>query len=107
MRAGQLRERITIESFAEGVAASGTPSGGWSEFCSVRASVVTAEGKEGYEADQNTARLTHEVLIRWRSGVSSEMRVVWGSRILDIHGVVEDPMRTQMRLKCEERIEHE
>jgi len=100
-----LRERIVIESLATGVAVSGTPSGGWSEFCSVRASVEEITGKEGFEAGQNTARLTHEVVIRWRAGVASEMRVVWDSRVLQIQAVVSDRKRTSMTLACEERIE--
>lgn len=107
MRAGKIRERIVIESLAEGVAASGTPSGAWSEFCTRRASIVAADGKEGFEGDQNTARLTHDVEIRWTEGVASEMRVVWGARVFAIHYVIEDPRRTMMRLKCEERIDHE
>lgn len=105
MHAGILRERITIQSLSEEVAASGTPSGTWSDFASLRASVKTLSGKEGYEANQNTARLTHLVEIRWRSGVASEMRVVWLGRVLQIHSVVEDAKRTRMTLQCEERIE--
>lgn len=105
MRSGRLTKRITIEALTTGVAASGTPSGAWFEFCSVRASVDTASGKEGYEAGQNTARLTHEIGIRWRECVASEMRVVWGERVFAIHAVIEDPKRTKMTLHCEERIE--
>lgn len=104
MQSGRLRERITIESLSLGVAATGTPSGAWSSFCSVRASVEALDGKEGYEAGQNTARLTHEVVIRWTRGVASEKRVVWGVRVFQIHAVLEDPKRTKMTLKCEERV---
>jgi SPP1 family predicted phage head-tail adaptor len=100
-----MRERITIQGLGTEIAASGTPSGAWFDVCSVRARVETLSGKEGYEANQNTARLTHLVEIRWRSGVASEMRVVWLGRVLQIHSVVEDAKRTRMILQCEERIE--
>lgn len=104
-RAGRYRERITIEGLSTEVAASGTPDGTWSDVCTVRADVETTAGKEGYEAGQNTARLTHLVTIRWRAGVASEMRVVWDARVFHIHAVVSDRKRTEMLLQCEERIE--
>lgn len=100
-----------MQSLSDELAATGTPSGTWTDVASLRASVETLSGKEGYEANQNTARLTHLVEIRWRSGVASEMRVVWvesrsnRERILQIHSVLEDPKRTRMTLQCEERIE--
>ena len=106
MRSGLMRERVSVESLGTDVAVTGVPSGGWSEVCSVRAQVTTLDGMEGYEADQNAARLTHEVVIRYRSGVSPEMRVLWGTRVLQVHGVVADPKRTRMVLQCEERIEY-
>lgn len=104
MRAGLMRERIVIESLGTEIASSGTPSGGWSEVCSVRAQVTTLSGKEGYEAQQNTARLTHEVVIRYRAGVGSELRVLWDGRELYVHSVISDPKRTRMTLQCEERL---
>ncbi len=104
MRAGFMRERITIETQATGVAANGTPSGGWSSVCSVRAAIKTLSGREGYEADQNTARFTHEILIRYRSDVTPDQRVTWGARTLHIIGAVADPKRRQLTLQCDERI---
>lgn len=99
-----MRERITVQTLGTEIATSGTPSGAWTDVCSVRAQITTLTGKEGYEADQNAARLTHEVAIRYRAGVGSEQRVLWGDRALHIHSVVADPRRRQMTLQCEERI---
>lgn len=104
MRSGLMRERITVQTLGTGVASSGTPSGSWTDVCSVRAQITTLTGKEGYEAQQNTARLTHEVVIRYRSGVGSELRVLLGTRELYVHSVISDPKRTRMTLQCEERI---
>ena len=104
MRSGLMRERIAVQSLGTEIASSGTPSGGWIDVCSVRAQITTLTGKEGYEAQQNTARLTHEVVIRHRSGVGSELRVLWGTRELYVHSVISDPKRTRMTLQCEERM---
>ena len=103
MRSGRLNHRIALQSRATTVGASGTPTGGWSQVLSMRASVEVLEAKEGYEGAQNTARLTHEVIIRYRSTVESGMRVVWEGRVLEIHGVIPDAKRTMLKLKCEER----
>jgi SPP1 family predicted phage head-tail adaptor len=100
-----LRERIQIERLGDDITDSGTPSGEWTEVCSVRADVESTAGKEGYEANQNTARLTHLVTLRYRSDIGPEMRVVWGARIFQIHAAIPDRRRTELTLQCEERLE--
>lgn len=104
MRPGRLRERITIENRDTTVTTSGTPNGGWATFASRRASVIEREGKESYEGDQNVARQTHEVEIRYLPDVTRDMRVNWGGRILQIHGFTIDAKRTRIVMKCEERV---
>lgn len=103
MRSGRLRERIVIQQRDDAVAASGTPSGGWVEFGSMRADVIEKASTEKYEADQNTVALTHEVRIRYLSGVTRDMRVVWLGRVLNIQGFTVDRKRREIVMQCEER----
>lgn len=105
MRSGRLKERIAIESRDTTVTASGTPNGGWSAFASVRAGVVEKDSQEQYEGDQNVAKITHEVIIRYKAGITRAMRVVWGDRILKIHGFTTDAKRREIIMKCEERVQ--
>lgn len=103
MRSGRLTARITIENRDTTVTASGTPNGGWAVFASVRAGVIEKDSQEQYEGDQNVAKITHEVTIRYRAGITRAMRVVWGDRVLKIHGFTTDPKRREIVMKCEER----
>jgi SPP1 family predicted phage head-tail adaptor len=105
MRSGRLSKRISIESRNTTKTASGTPNGGWVQFVSVRASVVEKAGKENYEGDQNVARTTHEVRIRYCEGIKRSMRVVWNGRILNIHGFTVDDKNREIVMHCEERVQ--
>jgi len=105
MRSGRLTKRITIENRDTTTTASGTPNGGWALFLSVRAGIKEVDSSEQYEGDQNVAKITHEVTIRHKTGITRAMRVVWGTRILKIHGFVNDEKNREIVMKCEERVQ--
>lgn len=88
--AGMLRHTIDIESRVitptEGEDGGGDQS--WPTFLSsVRASVKPTSGSEQWHSQQLKARITHEVVMRYRAGVTADMRVKFGTRYMNIHQV--------------------
>lgn len=105
MRAGMLRHQITIQSKSEARSAHGENADTWSEHATVWADVAPKAAKEGYEADQNVARITHEITIRALSTVTANMRVLFDSRYFYLTGPPRNhrEIGRYMILDCEER----
>lgn len=90
MRAGRLRHLISIQSSLGTVGDAGDPQPGWDEttpfaqsYASIeplRASEIASAGGVGYSS-------THRVTMRYRAGVTSEMRVVFGVRLFNIDAI--------------------
>lgn len=101
--AGQLRTPITIESATTAADAMGQTTPTWSTYWSTRGAVQTQSAREALSAGQ--ARPTGSVVIRtrYKSGVTTAMRVKIGSRVLNIGGVVNvGEANRELMLHCTE-----
>ncbi len=103
MNAAKLRSRITIQQKAAPFDANGEPDGTWSTFATVFASIKQTGGREVYINQQVVAQATHQIEIRYKSGVTTKMRVLHGSRVFDIVNVIDkDERHMEMWLVCKE-----
>ena len=76
----------------------------WQLVSMVWAESVAMSGREAFEADGLAARAMHEIRLRHRADISTEMRFVMGSRVLDIRAVRDpDGRRCWLSCLCEER----
>lgn len=106
MRAGQLRQRIDVQS----VALTGDGGGGatevWSNFASgIYAHVEPLSGLELFQAQQVNDQLTHKVTIRYFPGITSKMRVKYGTRIFLIEYPIDPEERHRsIELMCKELV---
>ena len=89
MRAGLLRERVTIESVTETRDAFGGVVQSWSTFATVWARVVSAKGDEAIRAAAEQAQHAVRFQLRWLDGVTPAMRLAWDGRTYDIRDVDE------------------
>jgi SPP1 family predicted phage head-tail adaptor len=94
MKAGQLRHRVTLQSPTESQTGYGEPTLTWSTVSDIFASVEPLSGRERWNAQQFQSEATHQVRMRYRSGVTSKMRIVWGSRTFHF---MEPPRNTEER----------
>ncbi len=90
MRAGKLRHRVSIqiETLVED-GMGGYTSGGWnavSGMSSVPAAIMPLTSKEQLDAMKLESVITNKIRIRYRSGITSKHRIVFGSRIFNIKG---------------------
>lgn len=107
MRAGRLRHRVRIQQGTPGRDGFGTEVLTWSDVATVWAEVRSVSGGEQTQANMQTfATASHQVTMRYRLGLSPKMRVLWGSRVLEILNAREPDNRMRMvQLNCVEVID--
>lgn len=106
MRAGNLRQRVTIQdkqatrdSFGEEVIT-------WVELATVWAAVEPLRGREFLDGQMATAEVTTRIRIRHRDDIKPEMRVVFGTKIYDVLSIIHlEERERQDHLMCQEIIE--
>lgn len=86
IEAGELTKKITIQSFTATDGPDGAPIKDWTNLATVWAKVEMLQGKELYLAQQNHPEMTARIKIRYRTGITSKMRVLYGTRIFYVDG---------------------
>ncbi len=103
MHIGAMNERFALEQPVRTPDAAGGATVAWETVGEVWAAVRPISGDERLAHDQLAGRLTHEVWMRHRSGVTPAMRFTQGPRIYQIVAVLEMQRRTRLKCLCEER----
>ena len=105
--AGELNRRITIQQQA-----TTSDDFGGLDAPTVFASNVPASikpyrgGRERYAAQQVTAEVSHEIVIRWRPGMKSSMTILYKGRLFLIVTITDpDEQQVELHLLCLERDE--
>ncbi len=101
---GRLRHRLSLEN------ASRTPDGGggaaetWTTAAQVWGQIRPIGGSEGFNADAITGRISHEITLRYRAGVTPAMRLISGNRRFEITAVIDiDERHRWLKCLCVER----
>lgn len=77
MDAGKLRELVTIQQKSPtGTGGRGQPVYEWTAFANVYAEIESLTGKKAEIARQLVAEASHQITIRYLTGITTEMRVV-------------------------------
>lgn len=93
MRAGLLRERVTIQSKTSVSDGEGGRTPTWSTLATVWAQVEPLRMGERLQANALGSALTWRVVMRYRADVTPQMRLQWTPRLataaktLEVHGV--------------------
>lgn len=105
MKAAALRHRVSLQSSEDSADGGGGSTTVWSEVATLWASIEPLKGVERVAAQQIETRLTHRVRLRHRLGVTTAMRIQFGSRIFNIHAVINPQERNRLlELLCEEGV---
>lgn len=100
---GQLRQRVTIQAPIDAPDDIGGAERSFSSFVQVWASVETLAAQEQFIEQRLEQSRRCAVTIRWRSDVTSQMRIVFRGRILVIRSVEDrDERRRFLTCVCEE-----
>lgn len=98
-----LSRRITIQSRASALDSFGQQILTWTDVLSCWASLESQSSKELIAAQAVNAELTDMVTIRYRTGITAAMRVLYQSRVLNIQSVINpDTAHVALQLMCSE-----
>src|SRR5438445_9405559 len=102
--AGELRHRIDIVRPSP----SQDASGGWDVslnklFARVWAKIETLDGTDSLVAGAEASQVVHAITIRYRTGISADMQVIFQGRLFQIKAAPNPDERNKMlRLVCVE-----
>ena len=101
-----LRHRVTLQTPTITRTDRGAEVFGWANTATVYADVRTPGGQEQTLSSQlEIGTLTHAVTIRYRTGITPKMRLVWGTRVFEINAVLDTDNRLRlMTLACLETV---
>lgn len=103
MQAGRLRHRVSIQQRVEARNGYGELIATWSTLATVWGSVEPIRGREFFEAEQVQSEISTRVRIRYYDGITAQMRVLFGSRKLQILAVIDvNERHKEMQLMCKE-----
>lgn len=106
-RAGELRNKITLQSPVAGDDGSGGAPVSWVDVRVEFAHIRPLSGNEsfggiGRQGDRVEAKAMYLVVIRARSDVTEKFRVIWDDRILNIKFVrLRAPRAHYLEMECE------
>ena len=101
---GEMRQRIALQ--AKTITKSeGIPLENWTTVATVWAAVSDISGKEYFQAGALQSEVTTRIKIRYRTGITTSMRVLYGSRVFQILSVIDkDERHRVIELMCKEVI---
>lgn len=103
--AGDLRHQVTIQQRATTQDALGGPSTTWTTLCTTRAQISPLNGRELLAAQAVQSEVSHNVVMRYRPGITAAMRLIYAGRIFNIHAVIDDnEAHRQLSLTCSEGV---
>ena len=107
MFAGRLRHKVDIEQLVAGSpnqTAEGAPDESWAVYLNdIWASVEPLSGRELFSAQEHHSEVTVRVRVRYRTGITAKMRVVFESKNYNILYVLDPEERhRELQLLCTE-----
>lgn len=104
MRLGEMRHRISLQSKTISKA-EGIPQESWATVATVWAAINNISGKEYFKAASIQSEMTTLIIIRYRPGITSAMRVLYNSRVFIILSAIDkDERHREIELLCKEVI---
>lgn len=105
MGAGRMDKRVTLQAQTSTRNAIGEPVVAWADVATVWAAVEPLQGREFWAQQQVQSEVTTRVRIRYRAGITPDMRVVHQGRVLNIASVIDPQERhDEMQLMCSEGV---
>ena len=93
-------QRIVLQSKSVTRAANGEEIVTWIPVATVWAEIVQLRGREFFAAAQMQEATDVRVRMRYRAGITRDMRVVWRDGTLDIVSVIEVGRKDVLELMC-------
>lgn len=103
VRAGRLKHRVSIQTQSTTLDNYGEATGSWTTDDTVWAAVEPVNGSEKDIGEGMASVVSHRVILRYFSGLTSKSRLLFGSRVLGIESIINHEERNEyMKLLCKE-----
>ncbi len=101
---GTLDRKIELQEKVSTAADSvGQRTFTWTTFATVWAAIVPVSAREQEFAKSFGGDTSHKVTIRYRSGITRAIRILFGTRVLHVNGVLNpDERNVRLELFCAE-----
>lgn len=80
----KMKHRLTLQSVSRVTDSQGGYTEEWDDEATLWASIAPLKGYERFQAHQMQTPVTHKIIIRYRSDVTTKHRFLYGERILQI-----------------------
>lgn len=101
---GGLRRKLTLERNMRVGDGGGGASTNWVSVAQLWGSVEVLRGEEFFAEHKVQGRVSHEIVVRYRSDVEPEMRLSMDGRLFQILAVFDpDERRRWLKCLCEEQ----
>jgi SPP1 family predicted phage head-tail adaptor len=87
MKIGDLRHRIELQSYTDFMDVYGKPVRAWATYATIWAQISPISSGESINGLQLNANTTHAILVRYRTDIQPNHRIVFGDRTFNIQGV--------------------
>jgi SPP1 family predicted phage head-tail adaptor len=91
MRAGRLKNRVSLQNFTETQSNTGFPTKTWATVATVWAATEALRGKEDEFSDELVTSMVTKVIVRYSktiSAIDTKWRVLFGTRIFSVESVM-------------------
>lgn len=109
--AGKYRQRLTLQTHDGAKDAFGAPDrsdGHWVDGDTVWASVDPLSGRDIWQAAQEQWEVTHKIRMRYRRGVTPDMRLKMGTRTFRIVSVIDwEERHESLLIMAKELVDYE
>lgn len=86
MKASKLRQRATIQSYSSIRSPTGAIKKEWSNLYTIYCSFEPLSVKDVITAQTNSSKLTARLVIRYREGINTGMRILYKNKVYQIEG---------------------
>ena len=106
MNIGKMDKRVSLQSKVAANPAQnalGEPQYTWTTYATVWAGIKPLQGREMESAKQYHEKIDYQIKIRFRAGVTGDHRVLFGTRIFEIHAALNTAEHgEELKLLCSE-----
>lgn len=90
MNPAKFDSRITFQVNGQTYDEDGYPIEGWTDVKTVWAMIKTLTGKEVFQAMTTKTEYTTRFVIRYTTGLNTDMRILYKNRIFNIQSIIND-----------------
>lgn len=99
----KMDRRVTVQAITQTTDSQGGFTESWADVISLWASIEPMSDYEKFQAQQLQTNTTHKITIRYYSGITTKHRLLYGSRVFNIKGILNlNEQNAFMQLKCVE-----